>query len=342
MSRFDVVIVGAGPAGLAAALTLAPSLSVLLLERQAFPPHKPCGDLLVEEGMQRIEPFSPPRFLFLDSRPIDIQFVDRDNGVPGVPMMPAHRIDRSALSHWLLSLQGDNVTLRDRSRCVAVSVDVRGVHLAVRTNDGSLEGYDAGLLIGADGATSIVRRHLTGGAPPHIHAVQELYDARKSLPHVEFLFDKELAPDYYLWAIPRPGGRVLVGCPYQHGEAGRTFEWARSEYELTLPALQREVHPITRIESIEQCVLGRDRILLVGEAAGLVRPTSGEGISLALGSGMNAARAVNESPEAPMPAYRERSQPLLATLSRELQMAELLRSPQKRLAWLNAASRPDS
>lgn len=342
MRRFDVVIVGAGPAGLATALNLSRGLSVLLLDRQSFPPHKPCGDLLVEEGSRLLEPFSPPESLFLDSRPIDIRFVDRDNGLPGVPMMPARRIDRPSLSRWLLSLTGGNVTLQERTRCVAISEGGRGLQLTIRMNDGSLQGCEAGLLIGADGATSIVRRYLTGSMSPHLHAVQELYRTRKPLTHVEFLFDKELAPGYYLWAIPKPGGRVLIGCPYRHGESSRTFEWARSEYELTGPASEREVHPITRVESIEQCVLGRERIVLIGEAAGFVRPTSGEGISLALQSGLVAAQVVNEDSEAPLPGYRERSRPLLAALSRELQMAEMLRSPEKRLAWINAAARSES
>ncbi len=340
MKRFDVAIVGAGPAGLAAALNIARDFSVLLLDRRPFPPHKPCGDLLVEEGMELLAPLSPPESLFLDARPLQIRFVDRDNKLPAVPMQPARRLDRPALSRWLLSLSGENVTLRDRTRCAAISESDAGVLLTLRTEDGSLEKREAGLLVGADGATSIVRRYLSGGVAPHLQTVQELYHTRKLTPQIEFLFDRRFAPGYYLWAIPKSDDTVLIGCPYQHGESSRTFEWARAEYELSNAPLNREVHPITRIDSIEQCVLGRERVILIGEAAGFVRPTSGEGISLALRSGMLLAEAVNENPNGPLQGYRERCGSLLETLSMELQMAEVLRSPEKRRSWISAAARP--
>ncbi|MEM5798986.1 MAG: colicin M resistance protein CbrA, partial [Candidatus Aenigmatarchaeota archaeon] len=89
-----------------------------------------------------------------------------------------------------------------------------------------------------------------------------------------------------------------------------------------------------RPQSSLDCTLGKGRVLLVGEAAGLVSPASGEGISFALRSGYNCAKALNANFKNGLIEYKKLCQNLLDEIETKIKRAKILSNPIKRLALL--------
>ena len=118
------------------------------------------------------------------------------------------------------------------------------------------------------------------------------------------LFASELT-DYYAWAVPK-GESVLVGSAFEQSDGAkerfdRIVAWYRGQLGLGAEIAQRTARRLTRPRARAQLLAGGGRVLLVGEAAGLVSPSSGEGISRALSSGAAAGRAAAAT--SPFEAY---------------------------------------
>ena len=325
MQYYDVIVTGAGPAGLFTAVHLADSLRVLVVESQRFPPVKPCGEILIDHGYRLVSELDPPPSVFRSPETITMRFVARDIDAPATEVGTAHTIDRKALSFWLDDLLTPNVEVVEGVRFVRAEARAGEVAVTLRHPGGRIETVGTGLLVGADGCLSRVRRSAFGTGLDTVDSIQHIYRARRPPAHADFIFDRELARDYYVWAFPRGDDEVLVGCP-RDGDRYRTvMEWARGEYAITGAPLRSERHPIARIRTLDDIEIGSGRVLLVGEAAGLVSPASGEGLSLAFASGRAAARAISADPDNPVPAYREACRPFIDLLAKELELADRVR-----------------
>ena len=173
----------------------------------------------------------------------------------------------------------------------------------------------ARLVVGADGAGSTVRRlaYPHEPAPERYSAVQAVYDAGASDPFYGAIFDESLT-DFYGWTIPK-GGTIAVGAAFPAGggvperfdalvaklrESGFRFgrELSRSSAQISRPT--RPGH----------LFVGRGRVLLTGEAAGFISPSSAEGISYALRSGAELAGALEGGLEGATSRYVSAAWPL--------------------------------
>jgi flavin-dependent dehydrogenase len=317
MNQFDVLVVGAGPAGLFTARHLDPALRVLIIDRQEFPPTKPCGELLVDHAYQSIVGLDPPDSIFAAPGEVEMRLIDRDSGSPPRITGTAHTLDRKALSRWLRSLVGPNVVFRERTRFLTCETHGDGCSVAMRRGDGQHEQTTATCVVGADGFASAVRRAACATRPGFVEAVQHIYTAARPPAAAEFILDRTLAPGYYLWAFPRGDNRILVGCAGNADTFRKAFAWARNEYQTSRAPLRKERHPITRINSLREVETGRGNLILVGEAAGFVRPASGEGFSFAFESAKAAAAAINTEPHSPADRYKEACRPILDALHAE-------------------------
>ncbi|MGY1618653.1 NAD(P)/FAD-dependent oxidoreductase [Geodermatophilus sp. SYSU D00691] len=284
MERWDVVVVGAGPAGTAAALAaVRAGATVLLLDRADFPRDKVCGDAV-----------APEAFDVLASLGVDVRALTA--GFPPVPRLalrspggavveratarPAHVVPREVLDTRLLA--------------AAVDAGARFRRHQVRRVDGVvLDGcIEAGVLIGADGAESVVRRSLgiPTHAPAHLAVAIRGYAPTTDDGALALVTTGQRWPAY-AWSFPIGDGRANVG--YGELVAGGATRAALVEgLHRLLPGVEPGPLRAHRLPlSTGRPRQPDGRVLLVGDAAGLVNPLTGEGIFYAVLSGALAGQA---------------------------------------------------
>ena len=291
MERFDVAIVGAGPAGAAAALgARGEGASVVLLDRAAFPRDKACGDgiaahvLDVLAGLgvhDAVDGYAPVPALRLVS--------PRGAVVARSTARPAHTVPRAVFDHRLVAsaVRAGAVLRRHVVRSIAQTAT--GV-----TIDGVIH---AATVVGADGAQSVVRRFLGHDRNPDGHvalAIRGYARAPRDLTEQRIVTTGTSWPAY-AWAFPIGDGRANVG--YGEVLAGRAVSRAHLLARLAdlLPEIDTNGATGLRAHllplSTHRPAPGRGAIVLVGDALSLINPFTGEGIFYAVLSGSLAGRA---------------------------------------------------
>jgi geranylgeranyl reductase family protein len=339
-SIWDLVVIGAGPAGAAAALEarrLRPDASVLLVDKAAFPRDKACGDGLGPHAVDELAAmgaggvlagYPPIRGLRLRS--------PRGLEVAGDPARPNYVVPRAVLDARLVEAALAAGAGYRRSR-------VRGLEQrdGLVVVDGELA---ARVVVGADGANSTVRRLL--GAPPNPDramaiAVRGYAPAPAGRPEQLIAWVAEGWPAY-VWSFPTGTGVANVG----YGLLRSRFHGDRAELHRRLHALLPQAEPDPASLRAHHLPFssfrppaGLGRVLLAGDAASLINPLSGEGIYYALASGRLAARAALTAQRDPVEAYRRL---LAGALGRHLRhaavLARAIRSPALAEAGLGAAA----
>ncbi|MBN2538001.1 FAD-dependent monooxygenase [candidate division WOR-3 bacterium] len=327
----DILVVGAGTAGCAAAANLPPGARALLIDRSDPAAGRCCGGLVARDACRALDRLGlvPPPGVRVDPEPRDVHALDLESGREQVYRRDYWNVDRARFDGWLLGRARERVEFRARTRLVAATRVPGGFDCTLR-GDGREFHVRAGTIIGADGARSRVRSLLFGDRPrPRtIAALQAWLPPCPLLDRHEVVFSPRFG-DFYAWAIPKPGG-VLVGSAFADPRAtADRFAAAVRHFAdlLGLPAvtLGRCARPLSRPARAAELLPGGRGALLVGEAAGLVSPSSGEGISFALESGAAAARALGApSPDA---HYRRSFAALARAVRRKLPKARIIFTP---------------
>jgi len=309
MASYDVVIIGAGPAGCASALELAnlyPSLAgrVLLIDKAIFPRSKLCAggisidtdDELRALGVDIDVPTVPvhttqfvlPTGRLTFSRPNQFRVVRRTDF--------DHSLLKAARERGVVMHEGEPVldVIRDREKMI------------VRTDKAD---YAAKILIAADGANSKVRSRLCLSRHGRLMIAMELHapfaDARKTnLTENMAILDLsvlDLGVPGYCWLFPTANQQLptvsmgIMAAPFDSRGATQLksmFGTWLSGFGLDLNDFDVASHPSLRYETKALC--SQSRVLFVGDAAG-VDPLFGEGIVSALAYGRIAARCAIEA-----------------------------------------------
>jgi flavin-dependent dehydrogenase len=314
----DVAVVGAGPAGAAAALFAARrGLRVIVLDKQAFPRDKPCGEGLMPSGRSAL------RELGLDDAivsggapPLDgIQF-----GRPGQPPIalpfPAHRgeqaglgIRRLTFDAQLVEALGDHPQIQFRPQTEVRDVRSDGHGMAtVITATGEVR---ARFVAVADGLRSALRHRLgwtRGPRPPHRYGIVAHWGMATPVdPWVRITFDRGLE----VYEGPVAGNQRMVAllC-YQDRmrEFGGRLESRYREIAQAIRPGLRDADLVGSVSAVGPFWYGAttvaDRgIFLVGDAAGFTDPITAEGVA----TGLRQARAFADALVSPNPerAYRQ-------------------------------------
>jgi geranylgeranyl reductase family protein len=286
--RYDVIVVGAGPAGSTTAYRLARAgARVYLLDRARFPRDKPCGGGLTMRAVREL-PFSVEPVVEDRVHTFELGFRygrrwSRSANEPLVLMTQRRRLDAFLVD------QAVEVGAEFRDSAKVTAVDPGGAIV--------IEGerLEADIVVGADGANGITARSL--GLPSHEHGVA--LEGNVGYDHVarerfggRAVVELGAVPGGYSWVFPK-GDHVNVGVGGWQSEGPLLREHLRelcAAFELD-EASVRDLrgHRLPMRGATRRPV--QNRVLLVGDAAGLVDPLSGDGMYEAFISGRLAADA---------------------------------------------------
>ena len=285
---WDLVVVGAGPAGSATALgalTAAPGLRVLLLDRADFPRDKACGDGVAPDVTDVLAVLGVPGLLD-DWAPLRRLELSHGGRRVSRPMRrPVRVVPRTVLDHRLLEAAVAAGAHFERHRVRAV----RASHSHVVVDDE----LAAGVVVGADGAYSVVRR--AAGLPAVGRRAIALRGYVATPPQWTgkqvIAFDQRHA-QAYAWCFDRGDGLANVGYG-AFGTDGLTRQTLLERLGDLLPGAEdgddwRGHHlPLSSWRWTQP----GGRLLLAGDAAGLINPMTGEGLHYAVATGALAGRA---------------------------------------------------
>ena len=299
MKRVDVLVVGAGPAGSTTAFRLARAgTSVLLVDRARFPRDKPCGGGLSGRALREL-PFSPAPVVEASVDTFEFglpgrAFAERRSAEPLVLMTQRRRLD-----HFLVEqATAAGAEFSDGTKVVAVESGPDGVTVGLETGR-----VRCRALVGADGANGVVGR-ATSIPVDHVFDVA----LEGNIGYDDFPADRiarrvlvELSqpPGGYGWLFPK-GDHANVGVWGSASTGPRLRDYLKRFCE-------RHEVPFERVENIRGHRLplrrpgspaASGRILLVGDAAGLVDPLSGDGMYEAFLSSRLAADSILDLLEA--------------------------------------------
>ncbi len=305
MTCSDVAIVGAGPAGAWAAYTLARRGARVALFDPSHPREKACGGgvtgralALLQDVVGRADvAVSVIRTArFVDSQAGESVVVPfADPAADGIRSLVV--ASRTAFDRALVDRAIDAGATMERSRVTDVSAGPRGVRL--ETSGGTRH---AALVIGADGANSLVRRRVTRPLQRGQLSIATGFFAH-GVTSDEIVIELVADPPGYIWSFPRPDHLAIGICA--QADAGVSADALRTRAAAWISATRladgARLQPYSwPIPSLSACALARlelaeSRWALVGDAAGLVDPITREGIYFAMLSGQWAAECIESN-----------------------------------------------
>ncbi len=293
MERYDVLVVGAGPAGSATAIHLARGgARVLLVDRARFPRDKPCGGGLTGRAL-RAGPCAVDQVVehVVERFELRLRYgrrFERDCGEPMILMTQRRRLDA-----FLAARAADEgADFRDGTRIDGLTITTDGVEARV----GGVA-VRADVVIGADGANGVVAKTagLGGGIVRGValegNVSWDVLDPGRYAGRA--VVELGVVPGGYGWVFPK-GDHANFGVGGWESEGPRLrLHLARLAREHGIPVdaltdVKGHRLPMRRLGSAPSA----GRVLLVGDAAGLVDPLSGDGMYEAFVSARLAAEAV--------------------------------------------------
>jgi geranylgeranyl reductase family protein len=317
---FDVIVVGSGPAGASCALSLSNSgLKVMVVDKAAFPRDKVCGDALSLDVVNQLAMISPDiaeafdissekmpsagvRLFSPDLTCIDLPFIHQGQQKNGFVMK------RTDFDSLLFKKVKEDTSITVLENCEVLSAEMRGNEIIVSTGKGT---FRSTMVVGADGANTVVA-NLQGRkqVDRHHHSagLRIYYEGVRSFHHenfIELYFFQEILPGY-LWIFPMTHGMANVGIGILSSViADKGIHLRETMHRLITshPLLKERfahAHPLENAKGhglplgSKRRAISGERFLLLGDAAGLIDPFTGEGIGNAIRSGRVAAAHIRK------------------------------------------------
>lgn len=312
----DVVVAGAGPAGSTAAYVAASAgLRTVLLEKRGPPRDKTCGGLLTRACVGKVRSIygaEVPEEVQVPPSPLPTFVVPPSGPANGfvVPHEDVLNVTRRRFDGWLASraVQAGARLLPDHE-LLGYDPDDHGL-VARISGRGGVRTIHTRLLIGADGVYSAVRAQLR--PRPHrdrAYYIQEYHPRTGRLEDMFYLLYRGEVSPIYAYAMPK-GETMCLGIGV-HASVPPTFDVGMARFKAWLAkdfgfedrgVLHREGYSVP----FGNVVFGEGTVLLAGDAAGFCYPPTGEGITFAVESGAEAAKAILQDAEGASDRYASR------------------------------------
>ncbi|MCX6223285.1 MAG: geranylgeranyl reductase family protein [Bacteroidia bacterium] len=323
--RSEVVIVGAGPAGVSTALFLAKKgIRSVLIDKETFPRDKICGDGLsgwVVSMMRRIDPklvkklqsmpnqlpSSGIRFFAPNMKSVALPY--RNEKYPNDP--PGHVIRRIDFDRLLMEEAKKNPLIKVIQGVTIANIEHKDNGILLTDITGKVR-LSAAMCVIATGAGSKLARSVMPDIPEDKHfatGIRQYYSGVAGFHEgnfVDFYFLKEFLPGY-LWVFPLPDGRVNVGAGIRTDILKKrklTLKLVMEQALIHNPHLAgrfNHAHPVSGVAAhnlplgSRKVKLSGNRFLVTGDAGFLIDPFTGEGIGNAMWSGFAAAEHIGNA-----------------------------------------------
>ena len=352
--RFDVCVVGAGPAGSVAACRLAgKGVRTLLVDRHGFPRDKVCGDGVGPRAfgvLARLGAFPRadfPGVLRLEGVRISspgrhsVEVCLKDDPEVGT----GYVVPRSELDAWLVRVAEESGAILRTGFEIRALESSRGGMTLRGVTAGRPEAVRASFVVGAWGAQAGAPARRYPACPGRerytVVAVRAYFSGLGDIgPYMEIHFDPDLVPGYG-WVFPTAPGTANIGYGMRLDCLRRSRVPLRSLFRRfvdTNPYLRRYMQGARQASPLRGARIplrrpwqrvSHGRLLLVGDAAGFADPLSGEGIGTAMESGWIAAeslRGILERGGTPRSASRAYAAACRKEITRNLFYAQMLQS----------------
>lgn len=336
MKMYDVIVIGAGPAGCCAARTLAGlGKRVLLVERFLLPRYKSCSGVLISKAMELTERFFE---VTISAFPEKVTCSPAENGgmIFTSDSGREYRFEQPGLNVWRSDYDG---FLAEKAagagaelRCGTAALDCAEYpgHVELTLRGNSVYTEKARYVLDCEGVVGAFKRKITGGTGEYITTFQTFNDGTIDLdPHYFYAYLQPELSEYDAWFNVKDD-KLVLGVSVRDQRKipiyyAAFLDYMTNRHGLSIKGeLKREKWLMPHIRKEPVIELSRGRIFFAGEIAGFLNPM-GEGISAALESGYYAANALLlEDPSAAAENCKAALEPLITYMSRQWRFVEQL------------------
>ncbi len=331
---YDIAVIGLGPAGSTFCRLVSDKYTIAAIDPKNNTPNsfmKPCGGLLSSDAQKAFACFDMtfPKEIIVDPQIFTVKTIDVKTGLIRNYQRFYINFDRHKFDMWLKSLIPENVNVFDES-CMSIEKEFDCYKVSYRNNQGEIHSIKAKYLIGADGAKSIVRNTFFPEYKFRKYvAIQQWFEECHPNPFYSCIFDAETS-DCCSWSVSKDNSFIFGGA-FKQKDCRKMFELQKDRlkrygFKFGTP-IKTEACLVMRPKSISNFCSGRNDIFLLGEAAGLVSPSSLEGISSAIISAKKLSDVFNSGATDKNKLYRLKIMPQILKLFFKLFKCHFMYNP---------------